>query len=117
MSMKSVRGLSGAAGALLLAAAVAGCVAPVPAAPPYEVAAPYYPPTYGMPPGTPMPGGGLVTTAPLHLRAGPSARARILATLPPGMPVLPLPRRAGNWLEVQTGYGAGWVYTRYLAPG
>jgi Bacterial SH3 domain len=117
MSIKTVRGLIGAAGALVLAAALAGCVAPAPAAPPYAAAGmPYYPPAYGIPPGSPM-AGRLVTTAPLHLRAGPSARARILATLPPGMPVLPLPGRAGNWLEVQTGYGAGWVYARYLAPG
>jgi Bacterial SH3 domain len=115
MSIRTVRGLIGAAGALALAAAVAGCVAP--AAPPYaEAGMPYYPPAYGIPPGAPM-AGRLVTTAPLHLRARPSARARILATLPPGMPVLPLPGRVGNWFEVRTGYGAGWVYDRYLAPG
>ena len=118
MSINIVRGLLGAASALALAATVAGCVAPAPAAPPYaQVGLPYYPPAYGIPPGTaPLPA-GLVTTAPLHLRAGPSARAPIVATLPPGVRVQPLAGRAGNWQEVQTGYGTGWVYGRYLAPG
>ncbi len=54
------------------------------------------------------------TTTNLRMRAGPSTGDSILTVLPNGAPVTPTGAIQGDWWEVQTDQGTGWVSSKYL---
>ena len=118
------------AGALALAAAHVACAQPAGYAPPGAAFAPppaaYAPPPAGYS-GTSVPPAGFTGTAepavPRHfvanrltpMRTGPREGFDIKAVLPPGTPVTTDGYVGGDWWQVQTRYGTGWVYSRDLS--
>ena len=59
------------------------------------------------------PGAQRVTTARVNLRAAPDPAAEIRALLPAG--TLGTEQAVeGDWTEIETGLGRGWVASRYL---
>lgn len=63
----------------------------------------------------PAPAGRLVASVDLNLRVGPSDDAPVQAVLPAGTPVRVTAAGGGGWVQVDTPFGQGWVYGRYLA--
>lgn len=63
-------------------------------------------------------GGGqfVVAIGGLNLRAAPNGAAPVRTSLPGGTPVTLAGPEVGGWWPVETPYGPGWVYGRYLAP-
>lgn len=67
-------------------------------------------------PPPPTTGNGVVNTPLLNLRTGPGANFNIVAKMPQGTTVTMVGRNAdATWVQVNTGYGAGWVSNRYIA--
>ena len=56
----------------------------------------------------------VTTTAGLNMRAAPNDAAAVIAVLPQGTPAQPDGNVSGNWVEVRSDLGTGWVYRRYL---
>jgi hypothetical protein len=135
----------GTAGALAVAATVVGCAEPAPPPPTATVppGATYAPPptVYAPPPGgysgtstppaayAPPPGGYSGSSTPpaaagsrsfvasrlTPLRQGPREGFDIIAVLPPGTRVAPDGYVGGDWWQVHSRYGTGWVYSRDLS--
>lgn len=63
----------------------------------------------------PAPRGQVVSVIDLNLRAGPSDEARVRTVLPAGTPVRVTGFGQGGWVQVDSPFGPGWVYGRYLA--
>jgi hypothetical protein len=57
----------------------------------------------------------LVSAIDLNLRAGPSNMAPVRMVLPAGTPVHIAGPAVGGWWQVETPFGPGWVYSRYIA--
>lgn len=62
----------------------------------------------------PAPSGRLVSAVDLNLRVGPSDAAPVQAVLPAGTPVRVTGTGQNGWVQVESPFGAGWVYGRYL---
>jgi uncharacterized protein YraI len=48
------------------------------------------------------------------MRAAPNDAAAVIAVLPQGTPAQPDGNVSGNWVEVRSDLGTGWVYRQYL---
>ena len=105
-----------------MAAAVAGCARntaqqePTYPPPPATSTAPAYGSTRQWT-NPSAPAAHYAVTSPLRLRTGPGVNNTIIATLPAGSQVQATGSQQGDWWEVQTPQGTGWVGSRYLAPG
>jgi hypothetical protein len=62
------------------------------------------------------PSGRLVSAVDLNMRAGPSNEAPVRTVLPAGTPVRVTGATDSGWVQVDSPFGRGWVYSRYLAP-
>jgi hypothetical protein len=116
----------GAVGALTLAAALLAACAEAPPPP-----AAYAPPAgysgSSTPPAASLTGGAgygssepaaprrFVVNAKTPLRQGPRNGFPIIAVLPAGTPVATDGYVGGDWWQVQTRFGTGWVYSRDLS--
>jgi hypothetical protein len=58
----------------------------------------------------------LVSAVDLNLRAAPGDMAPIRTVLPAGTPVRISGPAQSGWVPVETPFGSGWVYGRYIAP-
>lgn len=58
-----------------------------------------------------------VSAVDLNMHIGPGDDAPIATVLPAGTPVRVAGPGEGNWWQVRTPYGRGWVYSEYLSPG
>ena len=96
MAVRIKHRLLGSAAALALTCLLAACAAP----------------DQGPEPG---PDGRYVTTTSgLNMRAAPNDSAAVIAVLPQGTPAQPDGNVSGNWVEVRSDLGTGWVYSQYL---
>jgi len=89
---------------------LAACMQPQPApapAPPPAAAAP--------PPAAAAPAGPTVTAMTnVHVRSGPSMKAKVIGTLKKGTSVQSDGQRQGKWVHVMSGGQSGWVAARYV---
>jgi Bacterial SH3 domain len=58
----------------------------------------------------------LVAAVDVNLRDGPSDGAPVRTVLPAGTPVRITGSTESGWVQVDSQFGSGWVYSRYLAP-
>jgi hypothetical protein len=58
----------------------------------------------------------LVAAVDVNLRDGPSDEAPVRTILPAGTPVRITGSTESGWVQVDSRFGSGWVYSRYLAP-
>jgi hypothetical protein len=58
----------------------------------------------------------LVAAVDVNLRDGPSNEAPVRTILPAGTPVRITGSTESGWVQVDSQFGSGWVYSRYLAP-
>jgi hypothetical protein len=58
----------------------------------------------------------LVSAIDVNMRAAPSNDAPVRTVLPAGTPVRIIGSTASGWVQVESPFGQGWVYSRYLAP-
>lgn len=58
----------------------------------------------------------LVASVDVNLRDGPSDGAPVRTVLPAGTPVRITGSTESGWVQVDSPFGSGWVYSRYLAP-
>lgn len=61
--------------------------------------------------------GAYVPMVELNMREGPNDLAPVVAVVPPGTPLHVAGPDVGGWVRVTSPFGAGWVYSRYLAAG
>jgi uncharacterized protein YraI len=108
----------GTAAALAVAAACAACAAP---APPPAYSGSSTPPAaspqsgYGYGSSGPAASRHFVVNRLTPLRKGPRNGFAIIAVLPPRTPVTTDGYVGGDWWQVQSKYGTGWVYSRDLS--
>ena len=57
-----------------------------------------------------------VTTEPLNLRSGPGTNFPVIGVLPPGSIITILQNASGDWQQVVTRLGSGWVFIDYIQP-
>jgi uncharacterized protein YgiM (DUF1202 family) len=58
----------------------------------------------------------LVAAVDVNLRVGPSDEAPVRTVLPAGTPVRITGSTESGWVQIESRFGSGWVYSRYLAP-
>jgi hypothetical protein len=63
------------------------------------------------------PAGRFVTISGLNMHVAPDVAAPVRTVLPAGTPVRVAGPDVGGWWPITSPYGAGWVYSRYLARG
>jgi uncharacterized protein YgiM (DUF1202 family) len=123
MQNDKMRWLLGGVAAMGLVVAVTGCARntqqqPANAYPPPPAATTTPAPSYGstQPPANQATANYSVTAGALHLRSGPGVNNMVIGTLPAGTQVQATGSQQGDWWEVQTPDGTGWVSSRYLSP-
>ena len=57
-----------------------------------------------------------ITTELLNLRSGPGTNFPVIGVLPPGSIITILQNASGDWQQVVTRLGSGWVFTDYIQP-